>query len=195
MSPRDTIERSWRLRRSWEPSAGVAETDPELAWSPENPLDEGLTSTVRAGEHRLVSVLRRRRDMEMNDEPVKNSWIDSVESLDGGISWSFLGKVAATHSPDYPSNGNPPALLRLADQRLVCAYGYRSGEQSGIRARFAPSSGRPWGEEIVIRDGAQYGDMGYPRMVQRPDGKLVTVYYIDDTPEGERYIGGTIWRA
>ena len=152
-----------------------------------------MPSTVRAGEGRLVSAMRRRRDLEVDGEPVKNSWIDSAESVDGGLSWRFLGKVAATHPPELPSNGNPPALVCLADGRLVCAYGYRAGEQSGIRARFAPPGGTPWGEEMVIRDGAQYGDMGYPRMVTRSDGKLVTIYYFNSAEHPQQHIAATIW--
>ena len=35
--------------------------------------------------------------------------------------------------------------------------------------------------------------MHYTRSVQRPDGKLVTVYYWLDEPRAERYIAATIW--
>jgi hypothetical protein len=53
--------------------------------------------------------------------------------------------------------------------------------------------GRTWGEEIVLRhDGASW-DLGYPRTVERPDGKCVTVYYFHDRQSPERYIGCTIW--
>ena len=152
-----------------------------------------MPSTVHIGEGHLVSAMRRRRDLKVDGEPVKNSWIDSAESVDGGLSWRFLGKIAATHPPDGPSNGNPPALLCLADGRLVCAYGYRAGERSGIRARFAHPGATLWGEEIAIRDGAQYGDMGYPRMVARADGKLVTIYYFNSTEHPQQHIAATIW--
>jgi len=37
-------------------------------------------------------------------------------------------------------------------------------------------------------------DLGYPRSVQRPDGKVVTVYYFWDQKTGpERDIAATIW--
>jgi hypothetical protein len=29
--------------------------------------------------------------------------------------------------------------------------------------------------------------------VQRSDGKILTVYYFNDHPDTERYIGATIW--
>ncbi|HUT44645.1 MAG TPA: hypothetical protein VMX36_00100 [Sedimentisphaerales bacterium] len=38
-------------------------------------------------------------------------------------------------------------------------------------------------------------DIGYTRTVQRPDGKLVTIYYWLDEPRTERYIAATIFSA
>jgi hypothetical protein len=87
--------------------------------------------------------------------------------------------------------GNPPSLLRMKDGRLVITYGYRA-EPYGIRARVSTDQGRTWDDEIVLRDDGGTWDIGYTRTVQRPDGKLVTVYYynVGDT---ERFIGGTVW--
>lgn len=45
----------------------------------------------------------------------------------------------------------------------------------------------------MLRDDGGCHDLGYPRTVQRHDGKIVTVYYFNDHPEGERYIATTIW--
>ena len=45
-----------------------------------------------------------------------------------------------------------------------------------------------WGDEILVGF-----EIGYPRTVQRPDGKLVTVYYFTDSKESLRYIAATIW--
>jgi len=42
------------------------------------------------------------------------------------------------------------------------------------------------------KDGGTW-DLGYTRTVQRPDGKLVTVYYFNDSKDSERYIAATIW--
>jgi hypothetical protein len=45
-----------------------------------------------------------------------------------------------------------------------------------------------------LRDDGGGRDVGYPRSVQRKDGKVVTVYYIWDKKSGpERYIAATIW--
>ena len=32
-----------------------------------------------------------------------------------------------------------------------------------------------------------------PRTVQRPDGTIVTIYYIHDQPNGDRRIEATLW--
>jgi hypothetical protein len=45
---------------------------------------------------------------------------------------------------------------------------------------------------VLRKDGA-FWDVGYPRSVQRPDGKVVTVYYFADDRNKERFIGATIW--
>ena len=48
-------------------------------------------------------------------------------------------------------------------------------------------------DDIILRSDASDWDLGYTRSVQRPDGKIVTVYYYNDATAPERYIGGTIW--
>jgi hypothetical protein len=45
----------------------------------------------------------------------------------------------------------------------------------------------------MLRDDAGCGDLGYPRTVQRVDGKIVTVYYFNDDKYAERYIAASIW--
>ena len=55
-----------------------------------------------------------------------------------------------------------------------------------------------WTDEMVLRgnDGANW-DMGYPRIVQRPDGKVVAVYYynhaLSQNEPPYRYIAATIF--
>jgi len=45
----------------------------------------------------------------------------------------------------------------------------------------------------VLRDDALNGDLGYPRSVQRPDGKMLTVYYFNGPKDEDRAIEATIW--
>ena len=57
--------------------------------------------------------------------------------------------------------------------------------------------GATWGEEFVIRE--NYGsldgwaDMGYPRLVQRPDGHLVVMYYWASPEHPQHHIAASIW--
>ena len=97
-----------------------------------------------------------------------------------------MNKVADT------GRGNPPSMIKLKDERLAMTYGYRA-EPYGIRARLSSDRGQTWGDEIILRKDAGNWDLGYPRTVQRPDGKIVTIYYYNDSPDKERYIGATIW--
>ncbi|MBX9654851.1 hypothetical protein K2Y11_14665 [bacterium] len=46
----------------------------------------------------------------------------------------------------------------------------------------------------AARDDAAGKDIGYPRSVERPDGKVVVVYYYYDQRSPDRYIGATIWK-
>ena len=138
-----------------------------------------MPSTVRLGKDELLSAIRCR-------EGDKN-WIDTYRSLDGGTSW----KLDTTAVPDT-GEGNPPSLICLADGRICLTYGYRA-TPFGIRARLSSDGGKTWAPEIILRDDGGGRDVGYPRSVQRPDGKVVTVYYYHDTLKGNRHIAATIW--
>jgi BNR repeat-like domain len=138
-----------------------------------------MPSTVRTSPTDLVTTIRRL-------DPPK-SWIDAYGSQDDGRSWSFL----STPAPDT-GEGNPPSLLRLPDGRLCVIYGVRA-RPCGIHARLSRDGGKTWGEDIVLRDDGGSTDVGYPRSVLRPDGKVVTVYYYSDRTGPTRYIGATIF--
>ena len=38
-------------------------------------------------------------------------------------------------------------------------------------------------------------DIGYTRSIQRPDGKIVTIYYYSTEKNVEQHIAATIWEA
>ncbi len=138
-----------------------------------------MPATVRVGPAELVTTIRRK------DGP--RNWIDAYASRDDGRSWSLL----STPEPDT-GEGNPPSLLRLGDGRLALIYGVRA-RPYGIRARLSGDRGATWGPAIVLRDDGGSTDVGYPRSVLRPDGKVVAVYYFSDLTGPDRYIGATIW--
>ena len=116
-------------------------------------------------------------------------WINLYASGDDGASWEYVNRPVANTG----MSGNPPTLIKLQDGRLCLTYGYRDAP-CGIRAKLSNDDGRTWGEEIVLRDDAGNWDIGYPRTVQREDGTVVTVYWFNDHPEGERYIAATLWK-
>jgi hypothetical protein len=143
-----------------------------------------MPSGVRLSPAVIVTALRR---AESQPDGTRRCWIELHRSDDDGATWAPLGAAA-----DTGSGGNPPSMLRLVDGRLCLTYGYR-GQPPGIRARLSADEGRTWGEEIVLRADGGDGDLGYPRSVQRADGKVVTAYYFNTDPAGDRFIAATIW--
>ena len=107
-------------------------------------------------------------------------------SDDLGLHWAALGAATAD------IGGNPPALVLLKDGRLCLTYGYRR-HPFGMRARVSGDEGRTWGPEIILRDDGLTGDLGYPRSVVRPDGKVFTVYYFNGPHDEDRTIQATLW--
>jgi hypothetical protein len=140
-----------------------------------------MPSTVRISPRSLVTTIRRL-------DGKKPSFIESWISNDVGKTWSLTNaRVAET------GEGNPPALLRLRDGRLCVTYGVRSAPYR-MAAKFSSDRGKTWGKEVILRADGGGRDLGYPRSVQRSDGKVVTVYYFWDKKSGpERYIAATIW--
>lgn len=139
-----------------------------------------MPSTIRLSDTELLTTLRRREGTFR--------WISAWRSLDNAQTWTQENDPV-----EYLGEGNPPMLNRLRDGRLCLTYGFRAYPYS-IRARLSADNGKTWGPEIVLRDDGTDRDIGYVRSVQRPDGKVVTIYYINDEETGpERYIGATIW--
>ena len=138
-----------------------------------------MPATVRLSTTELLSAIRCH-------DGTRN-WIDTYRSLDLGTSW----KRDRTPVPDL-GEGNPPSLIRLKDGRICLTYGY-CAEPFGIRAQLSSDGGRTWDREVTVRGDGGGRDLGYPRSVQRTDGKIVTVYYFHDAPLGARYVAATIW--
>jgi hypothetical protein len=139
-----------------------------------------MPSTVRISDTELLTALRRREGTFR--------WISTWRSQDNAKTWAQVSDPV-----EYLGEGNPPMLNKLQDGHLCLTYGFRAYPYS-IRARLSADNGRTWGPQIVLRDDGVDRDIGYVRSVQRPDGKMVTVYYMSDSETGsERYIGSTIW--
>jgi hypothetical protein len=139
-----------------------------------------MPSTVRLSPTSLLTAIRRKEE--------GRGWIELYRSETNGGSWDYEGRCI----PSTGAGSNPPSMLRLRDGRLCITYGYR-GEPFGIRARISNDAGKTWGHEIVLRNDGTKSDLGYTRSVQRPDGKIVTVYYFNARRNRERTIEATIW--
>jgi hypothetical protein len=134
-----------------------------------------MPSSVRLSPNTILTAIRHRH------------FIDLYRTDDNGKTWSYVTRPV----PDT-GRGNPPSMLKLNDGRLALTYGYRA-EPFSIHARLSSDNGATWSEPIILRGGGGNWDLGYTRTVQRPDGKLVTIYYFNDAVDGERYISSTIW--
>lgn len=141
---------------------------------------EIMPASVRISDSELYVVVRRREDTHRANA--------AYRSLDNGKTWTYEGEPV----PNV-GEGNPPSLLKLQDGRIALIYGVRA-EPFRMGAKLSRDGGRTWTDEIVLRGDGSTRDMGYPRSVQRPDGKVVSTYYFTDAATGpERYIGATIW--
>jgi hypothetical protein len=116
-------------------------------------------------------------------------WIDLYASNDNGATWHFFTRPVANAG----MGGNPPTLTRLQDGRLLMTYGYRDAPYA-ILASLSADAGVTWSAPITLRQGAGNHDIGYPRTTQLGDGTVVTAYYWNDDPDGERYIAATLWK-
>jgi len=157
-----------------------------VSWmAPEPTGHSTMPSTVRCSKNRLVSAIRRKEKRKRGGFLF---FIEVYSSNDNGKTWEFLSKVANTGR----GNGNPASMIRLNDGRIVVTYGYRA-KPYGIRAKISSDDGKTWGPEIHLRDDGRSWDLGYPQTVQRPDGKIVTVYYFTTEENPQQHIAATIW--
>lgn len=142
-----------------------------------------MPATISLGNDNYLSFIRRGGVFDGE----KQWWIEPYLSPDDGKHWYLLKE------PRINNAGNPATLTKLANGDLALAYGWRSAPY-GIRARVSKDNGVTWGREIILQDDGASWDIGYPRTVQRPDGKCVTIYYYHDAHfEKGRYINATIW--
>ena len=148
-----------------------------------------MPASVRLSKDEILVTTRNREGSQR--------FIDAYLSKDNGLTWSQLDNPV-----DDTGIGNPPALVKMKDGRICMIYGYRASEEdiqnnvatSDIRAKISNDSGLTWSKDYILRNDGSGWDLGYPRVVQRADGKIVAVYYFMDEETGpERYIAATIW--
>lgn len=158
------------------------------AWIGDEPQGfDIMPSSVRLSETELITTIRSR------DTDPGRDYVKAFYSNNNGKNWSKLNEPAF----DAGAGGSPPALVKLQDGRLALSYIFRSKFGSRVHLRFSADNGQSWSHEITVRSNDDAtGDVGYPQMVQRSDGKLVIVYYWnhagDEANRPYRYIAATI---
>lgn len=138
-----------------------------------------MPSSLRLKDGSILTMIRR-------SDPKVSGFIEAWRSTDLGKTWTMTGKAVTG------IGGNPPALVQLQDGRVAVTYGFRH-KPSSMRACISADGGMTWGQEILLREDAIDGDIGYPRSVVRPDGKVLTVYYYSGPRHEDRTIQGTFW--
>ena len=135
---------------------------------------------VETAEGKLVGMIRH--EGQPADQVL---W--QTESGDGGKTWTEA----------RPTNiwGLPPHLIRLRDGRLLVSYGHRR-RPFGERACLSRDGGATWDleHEVLVRDDAPNGDLGYPASVQMDDETILTIYYQVDKAGEKTCLMGTFWK-
>lgn len=139
-----------------------------------------MPSAVWLGGDRYICAVRQRTN--------RAKWTDIFETTDGGHTWTKLGTLERGSS-------NPATLVLMEDGAIAAVYGNRRRAPCGVAAKISRDQGRTWTEEIVLRNDARQWDIGYSRALQRPDGKIVALYYYTTEAMPENFIAATIWDA
>ncbi len=149
--------------------------------------------TVKMKCDTLVTALRRR--MKRPDSSIDDVWIEVKRSDNNGKTWHSAVRAADTYNYYNPSNsnGNPPAMCILPDETIVLAYGRREPGHSAIYFKISKDGGRSFINETCLRDDPISEDMGYPRIVVRPDGICVAAYYIATKERPIQHIEATVF--
>lgn len=159
----------------------------KVAWvGPEPEGFEIMSSSVRLSPQELLTVVRHRTGEG-------KSLLTSYHSDDNGESWNRLEDPVSNTG----DGGSPPTLVKLENGDLALGYVVRQEDGSRVCVKFSSDEGQSWSDEIILREDGATADIGYPRMIQRPDGKLLIVYYwnnaLQEDTDPYRYIGGTIF--
>lgn len=177
-------------KKDWRQVACVKTFDGGLTWKHVSWIGEAginsiMPAAVRLSPNKLLTIIRRTKPAAMV----------SFESVDNGATWTQLINPAKVDA-----NGHPPALVKLKDNRLCLVYGIRVDTTMttgvGMYVTYSSDEGKSWSDPRLLRgnDGAGW-DIGYPRAILRPDGKVVATYYYNNVKQGDkyRYLAATIF--
>jgi sialidase-1 len=186
-----TVHAANRGPFSWRRIATIASPNPDS-------LGLGEPHIAQLASGRVIMMMRATARPYNDRDPRCVLW--ETYSDDNGVTWAA----------PFPTEiwGFPPHLTVLRDGRILCTYGYRR-HPYGERACLS-TDGVRWNnaDEVILRDDAPNGDLGYPASVELEPGTILTVYYQADVPPGTTQrmdppdphrtkpgILGTVWRA
>lgn len=156
-----------------------------LSWIGPAEINSIMPASLKLKSGKLLTIIRR----------TKPPMMVAFESDDNGKTWTQLNDPVKVDA-----NGHPPALVQLDDGRLCLVYGIREASTMddgiGMYVTYSNDGGKSWEHPTLLRgkDGAAW-DIGYPRAVLLPDGKVVATYYYNNVNWGDkyRYISATIF--
>lgn len=137
-----------------------------------------MPSAVRLPDGRYICAVRQRID--------KAKWTDIFESGDGCKTWRKISVLEK-------GSANPASLVLMSDGRIAAIYGNRRKSPCGVSAKISADHGRTWSREMALRNDARKWDIGYSRAAQRPDGKIVAIYYYTTKEIPQNFIAASIW--
>ena len=138
--------------------------------------------TVETADGQLVCLWRH----QPSDRPAEEHFMQQSESADGGRTWTVVHPT--------PMWGYPAHLVRLHSGDILATYGVRR-PLFGQRACISRDGGKTWdiNGEIILRDDAPNGDLGYPATIELEPGELLTIYYQIDLPGEKTSLIATRW--
>jgi len=147
-----------------------------------------MSSSLLLPSGKILATMRRK----YTDGPAEDkNWVEAYISSDKGQTWVFLSEVGNTGA----RNGNPPGLNVTDDGRICAVFGNRAN--GTMQAVYSKDEGKSWSEPVIIWDNfwsedMELGDLGYPRLMRRKDGKLVALFYCSNK-DNLHHIHATIW--
>lgn len=156
-----------------------------LSWIGPTGINSIMPASIKLKSGKLLTIVRR----------TKPPMMVAFESDDNGKTWTQLKDPVKVDA-----NGHPPALVQLNSGKLCLVYGIREASTMddgiGMYVTYSDDEGKNWERPALLRgkDGAAW-DIGYPRAVLLPDGKVVATYYYNNVNWGDkyRYISATIF--
>ena len=178
---------------SWKNTAFVLRsTDGGRSWGDPSiiePSNHNETGLLRLDSGHLLAAARTLRcpfpDCQFGLGQFLGGRLDLFESKDLGRSWQE--KAILTFPGQHPGN-----LIQLKDGRILLTYGSRMPGLLGVNARVSEDGGENWSDPIILVNGLDSPDCGYPSTFELEDGRLVTIYYSQSSAWHKRYHMGAV---